>query len=269
MTTLIQAMRGFIKGRPDVAALLIGLGAVVVFVIGAVAVSILQKYGIGPAKVLPKKATDDGDRDVLTFNAAKDFSRAEDYYKTSAWEYGYYTDGLDGSFVRHHADRSYDFEGVQGWHSTKVDSVIGVMRNITDHILYPRPCDNQDWPTFCIPTGVLHMHGGMDTRSGKCFYDVVRWKCPKTAKYQFTGSFDGLDRYGRGTDVYVLRNQKEFILNRTINGYCAGMVSLDEAIGIRTLGHGDTIDFVVGVKSREQFGSNSIALRVTISESNS
>ena len=195
----------------------------------------------------------------------KDFTPVDKYTKNpnGNWQYGYLLD-IGGTLTLHRTPQPDDFPGIDRWQSTDIDSVISVMRNRTNKVVFPRPNHpKESWPTYTIPPNVLLLHPG-ETKTGQRAHDVVRWTCPRDGSYQVVGSFDGLDRFGDDTEVWVVignREGRKTMKAAIIDGYCRRL-SID---GMEVdLWKNDVVDFIVGAGPR--FGNDSVGLQVNIKQ---
>ena len=179
--------------------------------------------------------------DVFTWDADKDFSAARN--PGGPWSYGW-TES-QGSPL-HIYPRGYKNTGIDVWEDPAILSAgaPAIAHNGTDQAIAIG--------SFVLQPGQINFHpGNANQRS------VARWTAPLDGDVTIEAAFANADpSLGATTDVHVLHNNRS-IYDGVINGH-GSKASLTPLT--RHVAFGDTIDFIVGFGSNNNFGFDSTTL---------
>ena len=180
-----------------------------------------------------------------TYDAATSFSATVN--PGPIWSYGDLATE-SSPFVAYPVAGSVDIGGpVRGWHTADTAGPPYVASNPTT--------DSYSSGSVVVPAGALDMHPGP---SGE--YSDTRFTVPTAGAATIAVTFTGLDVDGTTTDVHVLHNGVS-IADGLVNGYGAAYT---QSLSVASVAAGDTIDFIVGFGSNQNYYSDSTQLSAQI-----
>jgi hypothetical protein len=136
------------------------------------------------------------------------------------------------------------------------------------HVTFNRSGQTASYSTITHPPDVINLHPGDSGQKS-----VVRWTAPSSATIKIEGRFEGIDTHGTTTDVAVVRNSRgsaTTLFSGTIEGYYDRTAEIPRPSATapfsltKSVGAGDTIEFVVGYGSNANHGFDSTGLSATI-----
>jgi hypothetical protein len=168
---------------------------------------------------------------AMTWDAADDFSPGSN--PSLPWTYGW-SSTLGGTMQLCTSPSTWLDGKIDGWRADEDLLPPSVSHNNTNEEV------TESSVTYAAKQMSMHPGPGGE-------YAIVRWIAPESASISILGSFSGMDHSGTTTDVHLLYNGTS-IYDGMVSGYGAGSTSPFSTL--KSVSAGDTIDFIVG------FGSN-------------